>query len=71
MKEQLSRLEKSAASSILPYFVSFGYTMVNWVNNNYGYTDEKLISDSRRKAIDIESFVPGEDESLATAESRF
>ena len=59
MKEQVSRLEKSAASSILPYFVSFGYT------------DEKLISGSRRKVIDIECFVPGEDESLASAESRF
>ena len=59
MKEQVSRLEKSAASSILTCFVSFGYT------------DEKLISGSRRKAIDIESFVPGEDESLATAETRF
>ena len=49
----------SSLSNILPYFASFGYT------------GETLISGSRRKGIDIESFVLGGDESLASAESRF
>ena len=55
----MSRLAKSPLSNILLYFASFGYT------------GETLISGSRRKGIDIESFVPGGDECLASAESRF
>ena len=36
MKDQVSRLAKSAASNILPYFVSFGYTgerLIPWARD--------------------------------------
>ena len=59
IKEQFSRLAKSAASNIFSYFVSFGYT------------GERLIPGLRRKDwTDIASFVVGSNKSLAS-KSRF
>ena len=58
MKEQVSRLAKSAESNIFSYFVS-----------EFGYTDERLIPGSRRKAWIFASFVFGSNKSLASQSS--
>ena len=59
MKEQVSRLAKSAASNIFSYFVSFGY-------KGESRTDPGL----ETERLDIASFVVGSKKSL-TSQIRF